>query len=57
MVDFIMDIKKKKISLVAIDKETNEVIGLRTQYVVERYFHAQVQVPHDNKGMFSLDRL
>jgi hypothetical protein len=36
MIDFIMDILKQKISLVAIDKETDKVIGIRIQYVVER---------------------
>jgi hypothetical protein len=36
MVDFMLDILKQGICLMAIDKETNKVVGIRTQYFAER---------------------
>ena len=36
MVDFMMDILNQGVCLMAIDKTNNKVVGIRTQYFVER---------------------
>ena len=43
MVDFMMDILKQGVCLMAIDKANNKVVGIRTQYYVERWQMGKVK--------------
>jgi hypothetical protein len=36
MTDFMAGVLSKESSLMAVEKDTNKVVGIRTQYIVER---------------------